>query len=409
MSTTLRVAIVSDFYLDYVGGLQSSLLEQKAALEDAGHTVLLVSLARDPLGEVPGVGLQIRPAYTVPGVILPVITARPRLVARLRDYLERERIDVVHTQTEFGLAHAAATAATQLAIPVVHTVHTFYWQSVGIGPTLATPIMRFGLEDAIQRPIPRVRFGDRAADNLLRNLTLAMAMRADTVVSPSAHQADDLIAAGVGRPVVVIPNPITRSRSAPRQLTREQAAYPRIVWVARCEPEKRPLVFAEAVLEALERTRREPGGAHGGGFGVDFVGDGSELTALRRLAEGHPEIRVHGGLDHDAVIDLMDAACLVALTSDGFDNQPMTIAEASSRYRGVLYCDPKLREGLTHSGHLAASPDASALADAIVELTSSPDRLLELSDGARLDSSTFSAAAYVDGIASVYTGASARA
>jgi glycosyltransferase involved in cell wall biosynthesis len=402
MSTTMRVAIVSDFYLDYVGGLQSSLLEQKAALEEAGHTVLLVSLAREPLGDVPGVGLQIRPAYTVPGVILPVVAARPRLVARLRDYLERERVDVVHTQTEFGLAHAAATAANQLGIPVVHTVHTFYWQSVGVGPTLATPIMRFGLEDAIQRRIPKVRFGDRAADNLLRNLTLAMAMRADTVVSPSAHQADDLIAAGVGRPVVVIPNPITRSRSAPRQLTRAQAQRPRIVWVARCEPEKRPLVFAEAVLRALERGLAS-------GFGVDFVGDGSELPALRRLAEGHPQIRVHGGLDHDAVIDLMDAACLVALTSDGFDNQPMTIAEASSRYRGVLYCDPKLREGLTHSGHLAASPDASALADAIVELTSSPDRLLELSEGARLDSSTFSAAAYVDRISSAYTRASARA
>ncbi|MCU1439515.1 MAG: hypothetical protein JWP85_512 [Rhodoglobus sp.] len=401
MSTTMRVAIVSDFYLDYVGGLQSSLLEQKAALEGAGHTVRLVSLAREPLGEVPGVGLQIRPAYTVPGVILPVVAARPRLVARLRDYLERERIDVVHTQTEFGLAHAAATAAEQLAIPVVHTVHTFYWQSVGIGPTLATPIMRFGLEDAIQRPIPRVRFGDRASDNLLRNLTLAMAMRADSVVSPSAHQADDLLAAGVGRPVVVIPNPITRSRSMPRLLTREQAEHPRIVWVARCEPEKRPLVFAEAVLEALERNGRR--------FGVDFVGDGSELAALRKLAEGHPEIRVHGGLDHDTVIDLMDAACLVALTSVGFDNQPMTIAEASSRYRGVLYCDPKLREGLSHSGHRAASPDASALADAIVELTSSPDLLLELSLGARLDSSTFSAAAYVDRISSVYTGASARA
>jgi glycosyltransferase involved in cell wall biosynthesis len=396
----MRVAIVSDFYLDYVGGLQSSLFEQKAALEEAGHTVLLVSLARDAHGEVPGIGLRIRPAYTVPSVILPVLAAREKLVDRLVRYLEREAVDVVHTQTEFGLAHAAVTAAHRIGIPAVHTVHTFYWQSTGIIPVLSTPIMRFGLEDVIQARIPRVRFVERAPDNLLRNVTLAMAMRADIVVSPSAHQADDLRSAGVDGPIAVVPNPITRGMRSPALLTAEQAARPRLLWVARCEPEKRPLVFAQAAIEALART--------GAGFEVDFVGDGSELAQLRRLTDGHDAIRVHGGLDRHAVIDLMDRASLVALTSDGFDNQPMTIAEASSRYRGVLYCDPKLSEGLAHSGWLAATPDAPALADAIVELVASPQRLLDLSVGARHDSATFSAATYVDRIMDVYSGAGAE-
>ena len=391
----MRVAIVSDFYLDYVGGLQSSLLEQKAALEEAGHSVVLVSLARDARGEVPGVGLRIRPSYTVPGVILPVLAAREKLVARLAHYLEREGVHVVHTQTEFGLAHAAATAAHRIGIPVVHTVHTFYWQTVGIGPTLATPIMRVGLEDVIQGRIPRRRFVNRPSDNLLRNVTLAMALRADTVVSPSAHQADDLRAAGVTAPITVVPNPIARGAIAPELLTLAQASYPRLLWVARCEPEKRPLVFAQAAIEALARTAD--------GFEVDFVGDGSELPQLRALANGHPRIRVHGGLDREAVIDLMNLASLVALTSDGFDNQPMTIAEASSRYRGVLYCDPKLREGLAHSGWLAATPDAAAIADAIVELVTSPERMIELSVGARRDSATFSAASYVERIMAVYS------
>jgi len=167
--------------------------------------------------------------------------------------------------------------------------------------------------------------------------------------------------------------------------------------VGRCEAEKRPLVFAEAVLAALART--------GDGFDVDFVGDGAELPALRRLVAGHPSVTVHGGLPHDAVIDLIDASSAVALTSDGFDNQPMTIAEASSRYRGVLYCDPKLREGLTHSGHLAAGPNAPALADALVELVTAPDLLLALSVGARTDSATFSGDTYVERILAAYDSA----
>ena len=389
----MRIAIVSDFYLDYVGGLQTSMREQVAALEEAGHTVLLIAMARTEGTEH---GLQLRPAWTVPGVLLPVKGATGRLVARLVAYLRAERIDVVHVQTEFGLAHAAISAAHELGLPAVHTVHTFYWQSTGLGPVIATPLMRYGLQYVMRQRIPRRRFVRRAPDNLLRNVTLALALRADTVVSPSAHQADDLRAAGVEH-VVVVPNPIARSPRPAELLA--MPARPRFLWVGRCEAEKRPLVFAEAVIEALRRT--------GAGFDVDFVGDGAELAALRRLVAGHPSVTVHGGLDHDAVIDLMDSASAVALTSDGFDNQPMTIAEASSRYRGVVYCDPKLREGLTHSGYLTSGPDASALADALVDLVTHPAKLLELSAGARTDSATFSGAAYVERILHAYDSATA--
>jgi len=386
----MRIAIVSDFYLDYVGGLQTSIREQVAALEAAGHEVLLISMARSEGHEN---GLQLKPAWTVPGVLLPVKGATPALVALLVAYLRDERIDVVHVQTEFGLAHAAISAAHELGIPAVHTVHTFYWQTTGLGPVIATPLMRYGLQYVMRYRIPRRRFVPRAPDNLLRNVTLALALRADVVVSPSAHQADDLRAAGVQH-VVAVPNPIARSPRPAELLTADHAARPRFLWVGRCEAEKRPLVFAEAVLEALRRT--------GNGFEVDFVGDGAELSALRRLVAGNPHITVHGGLDHDTVIDLMDAAAAVALTSDGFDNQPMTIAEASSRYRGVVYCDPKLREGLAHSGHLSSGPDATALADALVDLVTHPEKLIELSAGARTDSATFSGAAYVERVLAAY-------
>lgn len=387
----MRIAIVSDFYLDYVGGLQTSLREQIAALEEAGHSVRLISLARSAGTEH---GLELTPAWTVPGVLLPVKGATPALIARLVDYLRDEQIDVVHVQTEFGLAHAAVSAAHELGIPAVHTVHTFYWQSHGIGPILAAPIMRAGLQHVLGRRISNLPLAKRAPDRLLRNVTLTLALRADTVISPSAHQGDDLRAAGVSH-VVEVPNPIARS-PRPAQLL-DPAARPRFLWVGRCEPEKRPLVFAEAVLDALARTDD--------GFDVDFVGDGAELAALRKLAEGHPSITVHGGLGHDDVIDLMDASSAVALTSFGFDNQPMTIAEASSRYRGVLYCDPKLREGLAQSGYLSDGPDAPALADAIVDLVAHAEKLAALSTGARTDSATFSGETYVRRVLDVYESA----
>jgi glycosyltransferase involved in cell wall biosynthesis len=390
----MRIAIVSDFFLDYVGGAQSSILEQKASLEAGGHTVYLVSAVSAARGRVDALDLGIPAAFTVPGLLLPVVRNRPRLVKQLAEYFYAEGIQVVHPQTEFGLAHAAVTAARELGLPVVHTVHTFYWTSSGVGPTIAAPFMRAALESITRSRFSREPYTDRPSDDLLRNLTLRLAQRADVVVSPSAHQGTDLHSAGLEKHVEVVPNPIARSQRPAALLSEAQAAAPRILWVARCEPEKRPLVFAAAVVEALARTK--------GGFAVDFVGDGSELEAVRGLATGHPSFLVHGSLGHDAVLDLMDAAALVALTSNGFDNQPMTIAEAVTRYRGVLFCDAKLREGLGDSGFLSTTPDAHGLADAIVELVTDPAALVALSEGAQRDAVTFSAEGYVEHMESVY-------
>lgn len=393
MPSKQTVAIISDFYLDYVGGAQSSMLEQKAALAEAGHTVYLVANVRKGT-RIDSVDLAITPAFSVPGVDLAVTYNRAPLVQRLRDYFTEKHVDVVHLQTEFGLAQAATSAAHELGLPVVHTVHTFYWQSSGIGPTLISPVMTVLLQSMTAARFPRTRFTGRPSDDTLRNMTAAMAARADVVVSPSEHQGADLAAAGVETPIDIVPNPISRS-PRPAELLADDAP-PRFLWVARCEPEKRPLVFAAAALEALASAS----------FEVDFVGNGSQLDELRSLTAAEPRIRVHGNLGHDDVLDLIDASSAVALTSYGFDNQPMTIAESVSRYRGVLFCDPKLREGLGDSGFLSASPDQHGLATALVDLVV-PGALQRLSVGAKRDAVTFSAATYVERITAVYARATA--
>ena len=395
----MRIAIVSDYFLDYVGGAQTSMLQQRLALIQAGHQVVMVSATRERgrRFQVSADGLRIRPLFTLPGVELPVIPNNKTTTDALETYFRELAVDVVHIQTEFGLAHAAADVARRIGIRVVHTVHTFYWASDGGWHAPFAPALRSALTRFTRSTIPRLEFTPRPVDNLLRNVTLGMALAADAVVSPSAHQAADLQEAGVAGPIAIVPNPIADSPRPPVPLTAELTGQPAFLWVARCEGVKRPLVFAEAAIKALERT--------GNGFSVDFVGDGSELLALRRLADGHPNIRVHGSLPHEKVLDLMDNSAAVVLTSLGFDNQPMTIAEAVSRERGVLYCDPKLTEGLGQAGFLAATPDVDGLADALVTLSTEPERLIELSQGAARDHALFSAGAYVKSILAVYNSA----
>lgn len=393
----MRIAIVSDYYFDYVGGAQTSMRQQKLALEEAGHTVVVVSPARGILGrryQPVADGLLVKPLFRLPVLDLAVIPRNRGSVSALERYLRSERVDVVHIQTEFGLAHVVTDAAARMGIPLVHTVHSFYWASEG-GPQASVAwFIRWALQLVIGEKIPKIPFTPRKTDNLLRNLVLAMARKAKQVVSPSAHQAADLKAAGVHGTITVIPNPIATSHEPAVPLASESGSRPSFLWVARCEPIKRPLQFARAAIDALSRTND--------GFSVDFVGEGSDLVALKKLAEGHPQIRVHGAVPHDRVLEMMDQASAIAITSLGFDNQPMTIAEAVSRHRGVLYCDPKLSEGLTHSGLLSSAPDEDGLADALVSLVTDPDWLVAMSHGAAIDRELFSPVRYVERILAVY-------
>ncbi|HEV7956636.1 MAG TPA: glycosyltransferase family 4 protein [Marisediminicola sp.] len=380
-----------DYFLDFVGGAQTSMRQQQLALEAAGHEVTMVSAARGRGARVRPVadGITITPAFTLPGLELPVIPNIARTRNALRRLFVAERVDVVHVQTEFGLAHAAADVAGELGIPVIHTVHTLYWASDAGWHAPLEPIVRRLLVSLTGAEIPRRPLTSRPVDNLLRNVTLAMAARADAVISPSAHQGRDLKAAGIEVPITVVPNPIgvTARPKVPLPAT----GLPRFLWVARCDTVKRPLPFAEAAIDALART--------GNGFSVDFVGDGAERPALQKLVAGYPELRVQGALPHDRVLDLMDSASAVVLSSLGFDNQPMTIAEAVSRERGILYCDPKLREGLLHAGYLAENPSPTGLADALVALVQNPELLRELSRGAAQDGAQFSPGSYVKNFA----------
>jgi glycosyltransferase involved in cell wall biosynthesis len=395
----MRIAIVSDYFLDYVGGAQTSMRQQQLALEEAGHTVVMVSASHSLFGprvRMVADGIRMRPSVTMPGLQFPIIPNSARTRGILESYFREQQIDVVHVQTEFSLAHAAIEVAATIGIPSVLTVHTFYWSNEGGPQSSIAWFVRWAVETTSKWTLPRQQLAPGATDNTLRNVTLALALRVDTVISPSAHQARDLENAGVPGPVVVIPNPVATSPRPSVPLSPAQAAKPTFLWVARCEPVKRPLVFAQAAIDALASTN--------GGFSVDFVGDGAQLSALKKLVEGHPQLRVHGALSHDEVLDLMDASAAVVLTSLGFDNQPMTIAEAVSRERGVLYCDPKLREGLSGAGYLSETPDAAGLTTAIEALVADPTILQHLSAGAAADRNEFGPATYVERVLAVYEG-----
>jgi glycosyltransferase involved in cell wall biosynthesis len=148
----------------------------------------------------------------------------------------------------------------------------------------------------------------------------------------------------------------------------------KIIWIGRCAPEKRILPFVRAAVAALDEVGTDK-------INFTIVGDGPQLGEAKAIAGIRSGIAFLGRQDHGRIPGLLSDAHLAALTSYGFDNQPMTIVEAVMALRGVVYCDPALSEGLDGPGILAPR-DEIGLGETFRALAQDPGRAIAASQAA---------------------------
>lgn len=396
----ISIAVVSDYPLDGHGGAETACVEQVRVLADAGHRVTVITPAGTTGGTLgPDIDLvQVGWRHRLPGLGLPLIRNDAALRYRLRAELTERRVDAVHLHSELGLAAASIEVADALDLPTAMTVHTFVWQATGPGQTASVT------QRLLARTVPRwhrwvtgwepsaVHLAERPGDSALRNMTLTVARRCRRVISPSAHQAVRLRAAGAGE-VVVLPN-VWSGAVPPRPLTVIDPPL-RLLWIGRCSAEKRLLPFVAAAVEALDRVGP-------GRLRITVVGDGADLPAARRLAAAYPgTIAFLGRRSHDDIPALLAQHDLLALTSYGWDNQPMTVVEAVTALRGVLHCDPALTEGLDGVG-LLTGPSVAELTTALVELADDPTAAVRASVEALTAREIFSPPRFVAGLTAAF-------
>lgn len=380
MRNPRRVAIICDYDLDYLGGAQTALLQQAAALVSAKCEVIIISPSSPTTWQrvgVTGVDHLVVPSrWTLPVFGLPIVSNNARTRHRIRSILIDRGIEVCHLHSEFGVAAATIDVADQLHLPVLHTVHTFFWQAPIPNWSLLQIPAAFlirGFHQKLTRVDPiRTRLAAQPVDSALRNMTRTIAARASGVISPSEHQARQLANAGLEN-VDVIANTMVAADEPAAPLTAVDQPV-KIIWIGRCAPEKRILPFIHATVQAIDRI-----GA--GQLRVDVVGDGPQLKKARKLATGYADISFLGRRPHEQMAELLAGSDVLALTSQGFDNQPMTIVEAVMALRGVIYCDSRLAEGLSGTG-IWTSGTTEALSETLIELVHRPERILEASRAA---------------------------
>ncbi|WP_065964095.1 glycosyltransferase [Curtobacterium sp. UCD-KPL2560] len=409
----MRIALVTDYYLPTLGGVQTAVRSLAEALTTAGHEVTVFCpddpagpwhdpaghdpAAHDPAGHDSAAGHDTAadgsPAAahdpaTAPGptvVGLPVARAfRPdgypfawsprRVRAVLRRAFAARGVEVVHTHSEMFAALGGIRAAQDLGLPVVHTMHgriDVYTRNVLPLPALTTVLLarlhaaqvdHRGIRVGADTPYTRTRTARR-----MWRVMLAQSRASDHVLVPSRHFADKLVDRGVRTPVSVLTNgiePAVLDALGPaRERTRQPDEPLRVLWVGRLSPEKRPEVLVAA-------ARSFPPGTV-----VDVLGDGVSRAAVARAAAGGP-VTLHGSTPHPRVLEMMRRAHVLVSSSSGFDNQPMVMLEAVATGLPVVHCDPDLAEVVPDGGGFTTpTPDAAGIVATIRHLHDDPAAL----------------------------------
>ena len=121
----MKIGIFTDTYTPYINGVTTSVVMLKNALEKKGHTVYIVTVNNEDLHFKYKEDEKI---IRIPGVPIGIYDYRLTGIYPLKaiNKIKKWDLDVIHSQTEFGVGTFARIIAKQFNIPLVHTYHTMY-------------------------------------------------------------------------------------------------------------------------------------------------------------------------------------------------------------------------------------------------------------------------------------------
>jgi phosphatidylinositol alpha-mannosyltransferase len=337
----MRVALVSPYALDVVGGVQAHVLALADALRRLGDEVLVVgpsagaTPSRMPAGaRIVDVGRSI--PVPVNGSRAPIALS-PATAMRVGDLLRRADPDVIHVHEPLvpvvGPAAVLATGA-----PRVLTFHA-------------------SAEGGALPPLYRA----------IRGLARRIVAHGDVLTAVSAVAADfhaRALGLDVGR-FAIIPNGVDVARFASAGQRREVAAPPRrLVFLGRLEHRK----GADVVVRAFLRLAA----AHDD-VTLRVIGEGPLAPVLRRLVDTAPahvaaRVELCGRAAPDALPELLIDVDIAVLPARGGESFGIVLLEAMAAGLPIVATDIPGYRAVARQGQeaiLVAPDDPAALAEGI--------------------------------------------
>ena len=247
----LRIALITNNYTPYSGGVVSSINAQVANLLEDGHLVRIITL--DFLGN----------KHTDPDYVVRVHTpikfkcrqnhyAIPWfMVTQLKHIITAMDADIIHAHHPFLLGTKGLEVARTLGIPIVFTYHTLYEEYAHYVP----------LPTNISKP-------------LIRKLVRKYCCAVDTIIAPSPNILDTLKEQNINTTLQCIPSPLQSCFHGIPYIEKNRSACDpvRLLSVLRFTKEKN-VPFLLDVLSLLDKR-----------FTLTLVGYGIEYENLRSYA-----------------------------------------------------------------------------------------------------------------------------
>lgn len=380
----MRVALFTNNYLPFCGGVTVSVETLRRGLETRGHEAWVFAPRFPGAADTNPRTLRYPsiPAVTYPEFPLAIPFSR-RLARRVRTL----DFDVFHAHHPFLLGPTARRLAHHQGRPLVFTYHTRY--------------------DKYAHYIPLRRSLVEAA---ARGLSSRFAARADATIAPSAVLREELRARGVGVPIAVVPTGVDLDRFSPGDQTAarrllgfdEHALI--VLYVGRLDREK----SVDRVLAAFERVAGTIARAE-----LVLVGQGTQAEGLRRTAAGlnaASRVTFVGVCPHEGLPVYYRAADLFLFASET-ETQGLVLAEAAACGLPAVAVDAPGCAEVVHDGDtgVLTKGDAAVLAEAVIGLLVDPARRGAMAARARqLAEREFDVALQIDRTLDVYAEALAR-
>ena len=380
----MRIALFTNNYLPFCGGVTISVETLRRGLESSGHDAWVFGprLTGAEDASVKVVRYPSIPVATYPEFALAVPYSRriDRLVTALN-------FDVIHAHHPFLLGPAARRLARRNRRPLVFTYHTRYEKYAHYVPLPLALVQAAALR-----------------------ISAGFAAQADAVLAPSAVIRDELHARGVRAPIAVVPTGIDLARFKPgdRAAARRSLGVadgePLVLYVGRLDREK----SVDRVVAAFERVASTVPAAR-----LALVGQGTETQRLSRMAAALPvadRIRFLGLRPHDTLAECYRAADVFLFASET-ETQGLVLAEAAACGLPAVAvdapgCDEVVRDGETG---ILTKGDPAGLAEAVIGLLLDPERRRAMGRRAReLAERLYDVSLQIDRTMAVYADAVAR-
>lgn len=121
----MRIGIFTDAYSPFINGVSTSVMMLKKGLEQKGHKVYVITVNPNNMHfSLDSTGTVLR----IPGIPIGIYDYRLTGICPMKALrqIKKWHLDIIHSQTEFGVGTFARIVSKRLNIPLVHTYHTMY-------------------------------------------------------------------------------------------------------------------------------------------------------------------------------------------------------------------------------------------------------------------------------------------